>query len=323
LAVKEFNADTLSSGDAVEVHLVNNHSEGCPTLLSLKNDPEVKKKELLTQAEIYRESKKRITDYIEKFPEKSPAEVITWMRESFEIHLQLQDSQVRDLVYNYRRLWMISQESYAKTYVNNSEGLPFLRANLTLKIKKGNTDREYRIWIWSSEFQLSRLRLTNHFFIDGTFGIVPTGYSQLVNIAIIDKSTEDVIPICWILTTSKDYQCYKYVLYHFRELVTRSNRIKWSLDYVTVDFEEGLMKAITDNFPETRIIGCLFHLKQALWRTANNLGIKSNVEIDKSKQLTKTELTSTLIDILSKYSWQSQKDIETLKKGLQELKHLL
>ena len=77
-------------------------------MLSSKNGPEVKKKELLTQAEIYRESKKKIMNYIEELPEKSPAEVIAWMRESFEIHLHIQDSQVKDLVYNYKRMWMIS-----------------------------------------------------------------------------------------------------------------------------------------------------------------------------------------------------------------------
>ena len=147
-----------------------------------------------------------------------------------------------------------------------------MRANMTLQVKKGNLDRTYKIWIWSSEFQLGRLRLANHIFIDGTFGIVPQGYRQLVNFAIIDKTSEYVIPVCWIFMSSKDYQCYKFCLYHLRELVTRSNMIRWTLKYITVDFEAGLMKAVNEIFPEARLIGCLFHFKQALWCSAISFG---------------------------------------------------
>ena len=109
--------------------------------------------------------------------------------------------------------------------------------------------------------------------------------------------TEDILPVCWILTNTKDFQCYKYCLIHFKELVTRSNRLRWSLEYATVDFEEGLMKAISSVFPEVRLIGCLFHFKQAIWRTASNMGLKSETSIKDPKtgnKSTKMEITSKL-----------------------------
>jgi len=90
---------------------------------------------------------------------------------------------------------LITQEAYARAHQFNYENLPFLRANFILNIKKGNKDVEYKIWIWSSEFQLGKLRLSDHIFIDGTFGIVPTGYRQLINIATLDRITGDIVPV--------------------------------------------------------------------------------------------------------------------------------
>ena len=215
---------------------------------------------------------------------------------------------------------MLTQDSYARAHKNNYEGLPFLRANLLLNVKKGNKDKEYKIWIWSTEFQLNRIRQTDHCFIDGTFGIVPIGYRQLINIAIIDKMTEDIIPVCWILTNSKEYQCYKYCFYHFKELITRSNKYKWELKYATVDFEKGLMGSVTKVFPEVRLIGCLFHFKQALWRAAINMGLKSKTLIKNSHSETKYDITCKIIDEVAKYSWYETKSENEYRKGLAELK---
>ena len=120
---------------------------------------------------------------------------------------------------------MLTQEVYNRTHCNNSEGLPFLRGSLALRVKKRNENNDYNIWIWSSEYQFGKLRQNDHFFIDETFGTVPSGYQQLVDISIIDKITDDVLSVCWILTNSKDYQYSKYI-YHLKQLVIRSNKIK-------------------------------------------------------------------------------------------------
>jgi len=99
--------------------------------------------------------------------------------------------------------------------------------------------------------------------------------------------------------------------------------LRWSLEYATVDFEEGLMKAISSVFPEVRLIGCLFHFKQAIWRTASNMGLKSKTSIKDPKtgnKSTKMEITSKLIDELSRYSWNKKETKEEYKKGIQKLK---
>ena len=83
------------------------------TVLSSKNNPFNKKKEFQEKVIMFNESKQKITNHIEQYPEKTPAEVTKWMQENLEIHLHMLDSQVRDLVYNYRKEWMLTQESYA------------------------------------------------------------------------------------------------------------------------------------------------------------------------------------------------------------------
>ena len=35
---------------------------------------------------------------------------------------------------------------------------------------------------------------------------------------------------------------------------------------ITTDFEEGLIESILNTFEKIKLIGCLFHFKQALWR---------------------------------------------------------
>jgi len=59
------------------------------------------------------------------------------MQSNMEIYLHLENIQVQNIVYKHRKAWMITQEAYARAHKFNSEIHFFLRANLILKIKKG------------------------------------------------------------------------------------------------------------------------------------------------------------------------------------------
>ena len=43
---------------------------------------------------------------------------------------------------------------------------------------------------------------------------------------------------------------------------------------VTVDFEVGLMAAISDEIPATILHGCYIHFTQAIWRKTQFLGLE-------------------------------------------------
>ena len=124
--------------------------------------------------------------------------------------------------------------------------------------------------LFRSDFQINRLRLLPHCYIDGTFVVVPIGFNRLINIAIRDPNTGQIRPAVWGLVNAEIYYMFFKML---SDVVTNFGEFEWKLQYITLDFEAGLINAVQKVFPEVRLIGCLFHLKQALWREAQQLGL--------------------------------------------------
>jgi len=75
---------------------------------------------------------------------------------------------------------------------------------------------------------------------------------------------------------------------------------------VTVDFEPGLVNAVQSSFADIRIIGCLFHLKQALWRTARSYHLGT-------KELIKR--MSDLIDEMASLCWDNNEFPNFIEKA--------
>jgi len=49
----------------------------------------------------------------------------------------------------------------------------------------------------------------------------------------------------------------------------------WKPKSVGVDFEKALINAVRDSFSDSVIIGCFFHMKQAIYRKIVKLGLKN------------------------------------------------
>jgi hypothetical protein len=99
-------------------------------------------------------------------------------------------------------------------------------------------------------------------FIDGTFRCVPDGFAQCVTLMIYDVSTDLYVPVVFALTTSRIIGAYTKLLQCIEFSVGRKLEPK----QVVCDFEAALIGAIGHRFPDVRIIGCLFHFKQACRR---------------------------------------------------------
>ena len=106
------------------------------------------------------------------------------------------------------------------------------------------------------------LKGKTHLHVDGAFSIVPHPFYQLMVIMAFDNQTELCVPIMCVLMTGKMEELYWHAL-HWVFVAS-----KWKMDpmTVTVDFELGLHNEIRDQFEDSDINGCLFHLKQALRR---------------------------------------------------------
>ena len=70
------------------------------------------------------------------------------------------------------------------------------------------------------------------------------------------------MPIFYILLQSKTEWTYWDALHE----VLLSTDLKLDPANIHYDFEKGLINAIKDQFPNAKVVGCLFHFKQALYR---------------------------------------------------------
>jgi len=143
----------------------------------------------------------------------------------------------------------------------------------------------------------------SHYYIDGTFDTVPKGFLQKLVIMTNDPITNHPKPLAYILLTSKDEELYNMALRGFKEIITNHGTRKINLTSVTLDFEVALINSVRLNFPDIKIIGCLFHLKNALWRWArqNKLGNKDKIQ-----------KTTTLINKLVSLCWKPSEVSKTI-----------
>ncbi|KAG2897361.1 hypothetical protein PC119_g16668 [Phytophthora cactorum] len=77
------------------------------------------------------------------------------------------------------------------------------------------------------------------------------------------------VPATYVLMDSKQQDAYWNALNY---VIVQTGRLLEPAT-VTCDFEHGLMNAITEQFPLVKIVGCLFHWKQALRRKMVELRI--------------------------------------------------
>ena len=109
-----------------------------------------------------------------------------------------------------------------------------------------------------SNFNIKRIRYSNHYYLDGIY-IATKEFYQLLILMYYDKNSNSKIPASYILIISKFENIYIIVLSSLRNIITSENSIKLNNITITLDFEEGLIQVVNKVFPELRIVGCLFH----------------------------------------------------------------
>ncbi|KAE9045298.1 hypothetical protein PR003_g5182 [Phytophthora rubi] len=111
-------------------------------------------------------------------------------------------------------------------------------------------------------------------FFDATYRCVPVQFYQLVIIMIYDIISDVYLPVFYVLTTGKPTDVYEHLLH----IVFIATKRKLKPAHVACDFDYAMIKAVKNQVPETRIIGCLFHFKQAIRRKMLKLHISEEEE---------------------------------------------
>ena len=85
-----------------------------------------------------------------------------------------------------------------------------------------------------------------------------------------DTATDFYVAVLYVLLTKKTKTAYDLVM---KEILLACGPI--DIAYLHCDFETALITSAREHFPHSKIIGCLFHLKQAWLRKMKNLAIPS------------------------------------------------
>ena len=92
-------------------------------------------------------------------------------------------------------------------------------------------------------------------------------------ILFYDSKTNTHYPGAFILINNTYYQSYCLAINAFKNIITKYNSKILKLESITVDFEESLIKAVTNVFNKIRIIACFNHYMYNLEKNARMFGL--------------------------------------------------
>ena len=101
---------------------------------------------------------------------------------------------------------------------------------------------------------------------------MPVPFYQCLIVMVFDAAHKIYVPVVWILMSGKTEECYWQA---FNWLTSAVEDIDAS--YIGVDFERAFFNQLDAHFPDAKLMGCLFHFKQAARRKMVNLGIPDSV----------------------------------------------
>ncbi|POM57918.1 Hypothetical protein PHPALM_37509 [Phytophthora palmivora] len=84
-----------------------------------------------------------------------------------------------------------------------------------------------------------------------------------------DPMSDLYLPVWYVLTSKKTSQVYEHIFHY----IGVASKKRLDPAHIVYDFEFAMIKAVKDQFPDSRIVGYLFHFKQALRRKMLKLKI--------------------------------------------------
>ena len=125
--------------------------------------------------------------------------------------------------------------------------------------------------IFATDKQLEQLSKAKTWYIDGTFKLISTPFTQLLTINDFVRSEDCMkqVPFVYVVMSGKQKKDYVKVLKRVLRLLPSPKAVK-----ATIDFEKAMWAAIRKVMPWVQISGCSFHWTQAVWRKVQELGLQ-------------------------------------------------
>lgn len=120
-------------------------------------------------------------------------------------------------------------------------------------------DDASRILVFGTLQNLALLETNRNWFIDGTFKVSPSVFCQVFTIQALLGTA--VLPMVYALLPDKTEHSYTRLFQKLAELQPSLNPLS-----IMADYEKASQNACVHVFPAVKVVGCLFHLGQSLWR---------------------------------------------------------
>lgn len=175
---------------------------------------------------------------------------------------------IRNNIYNSRRKTLPALPK------NRAAVIAALKSMTIRTIKDENfafiIDDVEEIVVFSCLTNLTALSKSEKLYVDGTFSYCADHFLQLFTLHVLEKGY--YIPLAFCLLPNKQECSYKYL---FDALRNKCNSFGLDLNpkVIVADFEIAIHNAVRTVFPNSRVIGCRFHLAQAWFRKIQNLGL--------------------------------------------------
>jgi hypothetical protein len=170
------------------------------------------------------------------------------------------------------------------------------------------------IFMLSADWQLNMLRQLcerDQLFIDGTFKVCPLGVTQMVTLLVKKNGWSEALPIVHTLLKSKEERSYNEMFRFIILLATNNNKqciLKDICITISLDFEIALMNSIRRMLPNAKLIGCRFHLLQAIFTNISKKKFGSTIQEDMENEANRNDLKSRIFRIIECNNEQSYID---------------
>lgn len=140
-------------------------------------------------------------------------------------------------------------------------------------LNDSGSDDPLRFLVFGTTKGLHYLASNGNWAIDGTFKSASVGFYQLVTIHMFIKQKS--VPRVYALMSGKTCAQYRRL---YQVLKTLNENLKPNL--VSIDFEQANLKALRQEFQDSTVSGCLFHLAQSVYQKTVEFGLKREYHDD-------------------------------------------
>ena len=127
--------------------------------------------------------------------------------------------------------------------------------------------------IFATDAMLTLLSNAKAWYMDGTFSVVKSPFTQLYSIHVFIRSEGNVkqVPVAFVVMSGKRKRDYIAVFRHLKSVLPQQPAVR----EIVLDFEKAVWRASSKVFPTASIKGCAFHWSQSVWRKMQEIGLQT------------------------------------------------